>query len=92
MAGERQANEQVVTGIYQGREVTLTDKTGEAPRQELQEILDSLIREDKFGIAGMSNSGSGTIQIGAPEGAHIQIGQGLYRLIVTGYEAYVDAF
>ncbi|MFP4616486.1 MAG: hypothetical protein ACLFRB_11505 [Thiohalorhabdus sp.] len=92
MAEESAATEQVVTGTYQGREVTLTDKTGEAPREELQEILDALIAEDRFGIAGMSNSGSATIQIGAPEGGHIQIGEELYRLIVTGYEAYVDRF
>ena len=92
MASESVAQEQVVTGTFHGREVTLTDKTGTAPLAELQQILDALIEEGKFGIAGMSNSGSGTIQIGAPEGCHIQIGEELYRLIVTGYEAYVDQF
>ena len=92
MAGETVAQEQVVTGSFHGREVTLTDKTGTAPLAELQEILDALIEEGKFGIAGMSNSGSGTIQLGAPEGAHIQVGEDLYRLIITGYEAYIDTF
>ncbi|HKJ87578.1 MAG TPA: hypothetical protein VKA48_03635 [Gammaproteobacteria bacterium] len=92
MAGESEAIEQMVTGTYHEREVTLTDRTGEAPVEELREILDSLIEQGKFGIAGMSNSGSGTIQIGAPEGCHVQIGEGLYRLIITGYEAYIDAF
>ncbi|HKK13413.1 MAG TPA: hypothetical protein VKA14_02000 [Gammaproteobacteria bacterium] len=92
MAGESAATERQVTGTYHGREVTLTDKTASCPEAELQEILDALVAEGKFGIAGMSNSGSATIQIGAPEGAHIQIGGELYRLVITGYEAYVDKF
>jgi len=92
VAGETAQSENRVTGTYHGREVTLTDKTGSCPEDELQAILDALIDEGKFGIAGMSNSGSATIQLGAPEGAHIQIGEDLYRLIITGYEAYVDTF
>ena len=92
MAGESAQIEHQVTGTYHGREVTLTDKTGSCPESELQAILEALIEQGKFGIAGMSNSGSGTIQIGAPEGAHIQVGEDLFRLIITGYEAYIDTF
>ena len=92
MAGQTAETEIQVAGTYHGREVTLTDKTGTCPEAELQEILDALIAEGKFGIAGMSNSGSNTIQIGTPDGAHIQIGDVLYRLVITGYEAYIDKF
>ncbi|MFB6261117.1 MAG: hypothetical protein ABEJ96_06860 [Thiohalorhabdaceae bacterium] len=82
MAGQTAETEIRVAGTYHGREVTLTDKTGTCPEAELQEILDALIAEGKFGIAGMSNSGSNTIQIGDE----------LYRLVITGYEAYIDKF
>lgn len=92
MAGQTAESEQRVAGTFHGREVTLTDKTGTCPQGELQDILDALIAEGKFGIAGMSNSGSNTIQIGTPEGAHIQVGDELYRLVITGYEAYIDKF
>jgi hypothetical protein len=92
VAGETAQTERQVTGTFHDREVTLTDKTGTCPEAELQEILEALIAEGKFGIAGMSNSGSNTIQIGAPEGAHIQVGDELYRLVITGYEAYIDKF
>ena len=92
MAGETAQTERQVAGTFHGREVTVTDKTGTCPEGELQSILDSLIAEGKFGIAGMSNSGSNTIQIGAPEGAHIQVGEDLYRLVITGYAAYIDKF
>lgn len=92
MAGETVATEQRVTGTFHGREVTLTDRTGTCPEAEMQEILDALIREGRFGLAGMSNSGSATIQLGTPEGAHIQVGGELYRLVITGYEAVIDKF
>ncbi len=92
MARSSASEQTVLTGTFQGREVTLTDRTGTIPDEELREILDAVIREGRFGLAGLSNSGSGTIRIGAPEGAHIQVGNDLYRLIVTGYEAYVDKF
>ena len=92
MAEDPANGQQVVTGTYHGREVRLTDRTGSAPEDELRQILDALVREGKFGLAGLSNAGSGSIEIGAPEGAHVQIGDELYRLMVTGYEAYIDKF
>ena len=89
---EETIDERKVTGTFHSREVTLTDKTGTVPEDELQAILDGLIQENKFGLAGMSASGSGTIQLGAPEGGHIQVGEELYRLVITGYEAVIDRF
>lgn len=88
MAEELQ--EQVVHGAYQGRDVTLTDKTGQLPEEELRDVLDRLIDEGHFGVTGLSSAGSGAISIGEPQVAHIQIGEDLYALFVSNYQATID--
>lgn len=88
MAEETQ--EKMVHGTYQGREVTLTDKTGQLPDQELRDVLDRLIAEGHFGITGLSSAGSGAISLGEPQVAHIQIGENLFALFVSNYQATID--
>jgi hypothetical protein len=80
----------VVHSTYQGKDVTLTDKTGQVPDQELQDVLDRLIAEGHFGITGLSSAGSGAISLGEPQVAHIQIGENLYALFVSNYQATID--
>jgi hypothetical protein len=82
--------EKVVRDAYQGREVTLTDKTGQIPDQELRDVLERLIAEGHFGVTGLSSAGSGAITLGEPQVAHIQIGDQLYALFVNSYQATID--
>ncbi|HKK14229.1 MAG TPA: hypothetical protein VKA14_06165 [Gammaproteobacteria bacterium] len=75
-----------------GRPCRIVDSTGRADPRDLKELLDDLIREDRFGVQGMSAAGENRITLGAPQFTHIQLGTELYRLIVSRYEARVEPF
>jgi len=77
---------------HNGKPCRIVDNTGTVPRHELQRLLDELIEERRFGLGGLSASGSNAITVGAPAFTHIQIGEGLYRFILFPYEARIEAF
>lgn len=77
---------------HNGKPCRIVDNTGEVPRPELQEVLDALVREKKFGVGGLSASGGSTISLNQPATTHIQFGDKLYRLLLFSYEARIEAF
>jgi len=77
---------------HNGRPCRVVDNTGTLDRAELQALLDELIEARRFGLSGMSATGGNTIRLGAPEFTHIQMGEGIYRLILFPYEARLEAF
>lgn len=83
----------VLEGVTRkGRPCRLIDNTASAPRNEMQELLQALIEQDKFGPGGLSAAGGNTITLGMPESAHVQLGEKLYRLIIFDYEARLEPF
>lgn len=77
---------------HNGKPCRIVDNTASVPEAELRELLESLVAERAFGLGGKTVSGGNTITLGAPEGTHIQIGEGLYRLVMFPYEARVEPF
>lgn len=76
-----------------GKACELVDNSGDRlPTSELQGILDALIREDRFGFATATAAGGMTLDLARREGAHIQVGGRLYRLIVYRYQARIEPF
>lgn len=83
----------VIDGVaHNGKGCRIVDNTGQVPRQELQDVLDALIREKKFGVGGRSASGGNTISLNQPLTTHIQFGDTLYRLLLFPYEARIERF
>lgn len=84
---------QILDGVAQnGRPCRVVDNTGTIAKAELQEFLDALIEQKRFGLSGLSAKGGNTITLGAPEFTHIQFGETLYRFILFPYEARLEAF
>ena len=84
---------QVLEGLTRkGKPCRLVDNTASVPQAEMQELLQALIEQDKFGPGGLSPAGGNTITIGMPESAHVQLGDTLYRLIIFDYEARLERF
>ncbi len=75
-----------------GKRCRIIDNTGTVERAELQNLLDELIREKRFGFSGISSVGGSAITIGAPVFAHVQLGGKLYRLVLFPYEARIERF
>jgi hypothetical protein len=76
-----------------GKACELIDNSGDRlPLPELQAILDALVREARFGFAAASAAGGATLDLARREGAHIQVGGQLYRLIVYRYQARIEPF
>jgi hypothetical protein len=76
-----------------GKACELIDNTGDRlPASALQDILDALIREDRFGFATATAAGGTTLDLARREGAHIQVDGRLYRLIVYRYQARIEQF
>lgn len=76
-----------------GKPCVLIDNTGDAlPRDELQEILDSLIANDRFGFKTLSATGGDAIRLERRESSHVQVGENLYRLILYRFEARLEPF
>lgn len=83
----------IIEGVARnGKPCRIVDNTASVSREELQQLLDTLIREKQFGIQGQSSAGGETIRIGGPRFTHIQIGDGLYRLLLLPYEARLEKF
>ena len=76
-----------------GRPCELIDNTGAGlARADLQAVLDALIAADRFGLAFASPKGGSTLDLEHREAGHIQIGEGLYRLLVRRYTARIEPF
>ncbi len=87
------ANAIIVDGVMSnGHACRLVDNTGDIDRQTLEELLQVLILERRFGGAGLSPVGGDTVTIGAPQYGHVQVGETLYRLLVFPYEARIVRF
>ena len=83
-----------VTGVTRrGRACELLDNTGAGLSLEaLREILEALIAQDRFGMAMTSAAGGSTLDLERREMGHIQIGDGLFRLLVHRYTARIEPF
>ncbi len=76
-----------------GRACELIDNTGAGlSRGDLQEVLDALIAQDRFGLALVSPAGGSTLDLERREAGHIQIGTRLFRLLVRRYTARLERF
>jgi hypothetical protein len=76
-----------------GRRCELIDNTGAGlPREDLREILDALIAQDRFGLSLSSASGGNTLDLDRLESGHIQVGARLYRLLLHRYTARIEPF
>lgn len=83
----------VVNGrTLNGKACRVVDNTGTVPMQELQQLLDQLINDKRFGLSGKSLAGDTRIRIGEPDFTHMQIGNTLYRFILFPYEARIETF
>jgi len=76
-----------------GRACELIDNTGAglAP-EDLREVLDALIAEDRFGLSLTSSREGTTLDLERREVGHIQIGTDLFRLLVRRYTARIERF
>ena len=84
---------QVIEGqTRRGKPCRVVDNTGTVAEEELRTLLNELIEQDQFQPLGLSMAGGNSIQIGAPQTAHVQLGDDLYRLIVLDYEARIEGF
>lgn len=76
-----------------GRACELIDNTDAGlAREDLREILDALIAQDRFGPTLSSASGGTTLDLERHESGHIQIGTRLFRLLVRRYTARIERF
>ncbi|MBN2679041.1 MAG: hypothetical protein JXR24_02300 [Acidithiobacillaceae bacterium] len=75
-----------------GKPCKIIDNTCLVPRAALQALLDDLIEQEHFGPSGLSMAGGNSIRIGAPQSAHVQLGDDIYRMIVVDYEARIEVF
>ncbi|CDQ09152.1 conserved protein of unknown function [Acidithiobacillus ferrivorans] len=75
-----------------GKPCRVIDNTVSIPREDLADLLNDLIEQEHFGPSGLSMAGSNTISIGAPQSAHVQLGENIYRMIVVAYEARLEEF
>ncbi len=76
-----------------GRPCALVDNTGDAlPRAELESLLADLVAADAFGFRAASAAGGDTLDLDAPQAAHVQIAGRLYRLLVHRFEARLEPF
>lgn len=60
-----------------GKLCRLIDHTGTVPESEMKNLLDDLVRLQRFEWVGRSLAGSHTIRLGEPEFTHIQLGESL---------------
>jgi len=83
-----------VTGVTRrGKACELLDNTGAGLSIEaLQEVLEALIAQDRFGMAMTSAAGGSTLDLARREVGHIQIGDDLFRLLLHRYTARLEPF
>jgi hypothetical protein len=76
-----------------GRACEIIDNTGAGLSvEELREILEALIAQDRFGVTLVSAAGGNTLDLDRLESGHIQIGARLYRLLLGRYTARIEPF
>jgi hypothetical protein len=76
-----------------GRACELIDNTGAALSvEDLREVLEALIAQDRFGLAMTSAAGGATLDPERGEAGHIQIGNRLFRLLLRRYTARIEPF
>ena len=76
---------------HNNKECELFDNTCSLPQQELDKLLDELIKDKHFGINALSAS-DGIIYLDKPKLSHIQIKDDLYRLYLYRYHAIIENF
>ncbi|WP_018871273.1 hypothetical protein [Thioalkalivibrio sp. ALgr3] len=77
---------------HNGKPCRVVDNTGTIPRGELEQLLEDLIRDKRFGLTALSATGSSEIRLGEPQFTHLQMGDDLYRFLLFPYEARLEAF
>ncbi|MHB8415350.1 MAG: hypothetical protein ACYDB1_08220 [Acidiferrobacteraceae bacterium] len=77
---------------HNGHRCRIVDNTGTVDPKELRDVLETLVRDHRFGMSGLSAKGGTAIPIGRGEGTHIQFGSQLYRILLFPYEARIEAF
>lgn len=83
----------MIEGVaHNGKPCRIVDNTGTVAPAELEALLAELVAQRRFGLSGRSLAGSDRIRLGEPEFTHIQLGDGLYRLILLPYEARIEVF
>ncbi len=83
----------IISGFTRrGKSCRLIDNTGAADPEDLQKLLEDLISQDHFRHLGLSAAGGNAIRLDAPQTAHVQLGERLYRLVVMDSEARLEAF
>lgn len=91
--GEVHAGATVIEGVaHNGKPCRIVDNTGSVDPREMQEVLDALIAEKRFGLGGMSAKGGNTINLKEPAVSPVQFGDTLYRLLLFPYEARIERF
>ena len=75
-----------------GKPCRIVDTTGLVPRDVLASLPEQLITERRFGLSALSEAGSGVINLGEPQFAHVQLDEALYRLILLPDEARLEPF
>jgi len=83
-----------VTGVTRrGRACELLDNTGAGLAvEDLRDVLEALIAQDRFGLAMASAAGGSTLDLDRREVGHIQIGDRLFRLLLHRYSARLEPF
>ncbi|MEJ2509211.1 MAG: hypothetical protein P8009_06995 [Gammaproteobacteria bacterium] len=91
--GEIRADATIIEGVaHNGKPCRIVDNTASVDPTELRELLDTLIRDRRFGLQGLSVAGSDRISIDQPIGTHIQLGEDIYRILMFPYEARIERF
>jgi hypothetical protein len=76
-----------------GRPCELIDNSGAGLAQDdLRQVLDALIDQDRFGLGLFSPAGGSTLDLERREAGHVQIGDRLFRLLVRRYTARIESF
>lgn len=91
--GEVAPGATVLTAVtHTGKPCRIVDNTGSVDPRELQLVLETLVRERRFGLTALSAKGGTTIALNRPITSHIQFGEHLYRLLLFPYEARIERF
>ncbi|WP_018876129.1 hypothetical protein [Thioalkalivibrio sp. ALE31] len=77
---------------HNGKPCRIVDNTGTVPLAELEQLLNALIEEKRFGLNMLSSTGSSAIKLGEPQFTHLQVGDDLYRFLLFPYEARLESF
>lgn len=83
----------VVDGVtHTGKACRIVDNTASVERAALREVLDTLIRERRFGPGVRFHSSGRMVSLDRPLCSHVQFGERLYRILLFPYEARIEPF